>query len=30
VTNGKVLCGPADEPVKTFRVVIEGEIGRVE
>jgi nitrite reductase/ring-hydroxylating ferredoxin subunit len=30
VTNGKVLCGPADEPVKTYRVVIEGEIGRVE
>jgi nitrite reductase/ring-hydroxylating ferredoxin subunit len=30
VTTGKVLCGPADEPVKTYRVVIEGEIGRVE
>jgi len=30
VTNGKVLCGPADEPLKTFRVVIDAEIGRVE
>jgi len=30
VTNGQVMCGPADEPVKTFRVILEGETGRVE
>jgi nitrite reductase/ring-hydroxylating ferredoxin subunit len=30
VTTGQVLEGPADEPLKTFRVIIEGEIGRVE
>ncbi len=30
VTNGEVVCGPADEPVRTYRVVVEGEIGRVE
>lgn len=29
VTNGEVLCGPADEPVKIYRVVVEGEIGTV-
>ena len=30
VTNGKVVCGPADEPLSTYRVLIDGEIGRVE
>jgi nitrite reductase/ring-hydroxylating ferredoxin subunit len=30
VTNGEVLCGPAEEPLKTYRVSIEGEVGRVE
>jgi nitrite reductase/ring-hydroxylating ferredoxin subunit len=30
VTNGKVLCGPATEPVRTYRVLVDGEIGRVE
>jgi len=30
VTTGQVIEGPADEPLKTFRVIIEGEIGRVE
>ncbi len=29
VTNGAVTCGPADEPLKTYAVQIEGEIGRV-
>ena len=30
VCTGAVLRGPATEPVKTFRVSVEGEIGRVE
>jgi nitrite reductase/ring-hydroxylating ferredoxin subunit len=30
VTTGQVIEGPADEPLKRFRVIIEGEIGRVE
>jgi nitrite reductase/ring-hydroxylating ferredoxin subunit len=30
VTDGRVTCGPATRPVKTFRVVVEGEIGHVE
>lgn len=30
VRDGQVMCGPAEEPVKTFRVIQEGEIGRVE
>lgn len=29
VTNGAVTCGPADEPLKTYAVIIEGEIGKV-
>lgn len=29
VTNGQVTCGPATEPLKTYRVIIDGEIGRV-
>lgn len=28
--HGAVLRGPATEPVKTCRVIVEGEIGRVE
>ena len=30
VCTGAVLRGPAIEPVKTYRVIVEGEIGRVE
>src|SRR5262245_47979431 len=30
VWTGEVLRGPAREPLKTFRVTVEGEIGRVE
>lgn len=30
VCTGAVLRGPATEPVKTFRVIVEGEIGRLE
>lgn len=30
VTTGAVLCGPAKSPLKTYRVIVEGEIGRVE
>lgn len=30
VCTGAVLRGPATEPVKTYRVVVEGEIGFVE
>ena len=30
VSTGKVLRGPAKEPLKTYRVTVEGEIGRVE
>jgi len=30
VCTGAVLRGPAREPVKTYRVIVEGEIGSVE
>jgi nitrite reductase/ring-hydroxylating ferredoxin subunit len=30
VTTGAVLEGPADEPLKVYRVVVDGERGRVE
>jgi len=30
VTNGQVFCGPAKEPLRTYRVVIDQEIGSVE
>ena len=30
VCTGAVLRGPATEPVKTYRVIVEGEIGRVK
>jgi len=30
VTSGKVLHGPATQPVQPYRVIIDGEIGRVE
>jgi len=30
VCTGAVLRGPATEPAKTYRVIVEGEIGRVE
>ena len=30
VCTGAVLRGPAVNPLKTYRVVVEGEIGRVE
>lgn len=29
VTNGEVRCGPAKQPLKTFQVVVDGEIARV-
>jgi nitrite reductase/ring-hydroxylating ferredoxin subunit len=29
VASGAVTCGPATKPVKTYRVVMDGEIGRV-
>ncbi|MBZ5570677.1 MAG: non-heme iron oxygenase ferredoxin subunit [Acidobacteriia bacterium] len=30
VCTGAVLRGPATEPIKTYRVIVEGEIGRLE
>jgi nitrite reductase (NADH) small subunit len=30
VTTGQVLEGPATEPLKTFRVIVEGDVARVE
>jgi nitrite reductase/ring-hydroxylating ferredoxin subunit len=30
IWTGAVLRGPATEPLKTFRVVVEGDIGRVD
>ena len=30
VCTGAVLRGPAKDPLKTYRVIVEGEIGRVE
>lgn len=30
VCTGAVLRGPATEPVKTYRVIVEGEVGRLE
>lgn len=30
VTNGEVLCGPAEKPLQTYRVVVTGDIVRVE
>jgi nitrite reductase/ring-hydroxylating ferredoxin subunit/hemoglobin-like flavoprotein len=30
VTDGSVVCGPAEQPLKTFSVTMHGEIGRVE
>ncbi len=30
VRDGKVLRGPATTPLKTYRVIVEGEVGRVE
>ena len=30
VCTGAVLSGPAKDPLKTYRVVVDGEIGRVE
>lgn len=30
VRDGSVLCGPADEPVKVYKVILEGNKGRVE
>jgi nitrite reductase/ring-hydroxylating ferredoxin subunit len=29
VRDGKVFAGPARKPLKTYRVIIEGEIARV-
>jgi nitrite reductase/ring-hydroxylating ferredoxin subunit len=30
VCTGAVLRGPAKDPLKTYRVIVDGEIGRVE
>lgn len=30
VCTGAVMLGPATEPIKTYRVIVEGEVGRVE
>jgi nitrite reductase/ring-hydroxylating ferredoxin subunit len=30
VCSGAVLRGPATEPIKTYRVIVEGGIGRVQ
>jgi nitrite reductase/ring-hydroxylating ferredoxin subunit len=30
VCTGAVLRGPAQDPLKTYRVIVDGEIGRVE
>jgi nitrite reductase/ring-hydroxylating ferredoxin subunit len=30
VTTGEVRCGPANDPLISYRVIIEGDIGRVE
>jgi nitrite reductase/ring-hydroxylating ferredoxin subunit len=30
IWTGAVLRGPATEPLKTYRVVVEGDIGRVD
>ena len=30
VCSGEVLRGPAIDPLKTYRVVVEGDVGRVE
>lgn len=30
VCTGEVLCGPAKDPLKTYRVIVDGDIGRVE
>jgi len=30
VRTGAVLRGPATDPIKTYRVVVEGETGRLE
>jgi nitrite reductase/ring-hydroxylating ferredoxin subunit len=30
VSTGAVLCGPAKESLKTYRVIVEGETARVE
>ena len=30
VCTGDVLQGPATDPLKTYRVIVEGEIGKVE
>ena len=29
VTNGEVTCGPATDPLRTYRVMIDGDLGRV-
>lgn len=30
VSTGAVLRGPATEPLKTYTVVVEGDVGRIE
>ena len=29
LTSGAVKCGPADEGIKTYRIVVEGDVGKV-
>ena len=30
VRDGQVKCGPAEDPVKIYRVILEGDLGRIE
>jgi nitrite reductase/ring-hydroxylating ferredoxin subunit len=30
VSTGAVLRGPATEPLKTYRVLVEGDVGRID
>jgi nitrite reductase/ring-hydroxylating ferredoxin subunit len=30
VSTGAVLRGPATEPLKTYKVLVEGDVGRIE
>ena len=29
IWTGAVLCGPAKAPLKTYRVIVDGDVGRV-
>jgi Rieske Fe-S protein len=30
ICSGAVLRGPAKEPLETYRVIVDGDVGRVE